>query len=110
MSLKRDYDKELKIPWFLSINWYFFCIGVYYFYGLFFTQKLLNNENILMKYHKFISILLWLFGFLLFVVSLKKVTSKNKINQNIHINTYKKKKKKLIKIYTKININKKKLT
>ncbi|EGR34460.1 phosphatidate cytidylyltransferase, putative [Ichthyophthirius multifiliis] len=78
ISLKRNFNKEIRIPWFFVINWYFFFVGNYFFYGLLFQQKLkgviIFNTilQIMIKYHKFISFSLWIIGFLVFVISLKK--------------------------------------
>ncbi len=36
ISLKRNINKEVRIPWFFVINWYFFFVGNYFFYGLLF--------------------------------------------------------------------------
>lgn len=40
LSLKRNYDKEIKIPLFYLLNWYFFAVAVFYFYGKLFSSKL----------------------------------------------------------------------
>ena len=40
LSLKRNYDKEMKIPLFFLINWYFFGVAVFFFYGKLFSSKL----------------------------------------------------------------------
>lgn len=80
LSLKRDYEKEVKIPLFYLINWYFFFISVFFFYGKLFSAKLtrvvlMPGNNIIfffVTYHNIISFMLWILGFLIFVLSLKK--------------------------------------
>jgi phosphatidate cytidylyltransferase len=33
LALKRNKEKEKRIPWFRSINWYFFATTIYFIYG-----------------------------------------------------------------------------
>jgi phosphatidate cytidylyltransferase len=33
LALKRNLEKEIKIPWFYLLNWYFFAVAVFFFYG-----------------------------------------------------------------------------
>ena len=48
-ALKRNYEKENKIPLFYLINWYFFAVAIFFFYGKLFSSKLtkfiLNPDN-----------------------------------------------------------------
>lgn len=78
INLKRRVSREGKIPYFIVINWYFFFVGLFYFYGGFLASSLgeeqLQTSDILrfmVKFHKFISFCLWIAGFLGFVLSLK---------------------------------------
>ncbi len=40
LSLKRNYEKELKFPYFFIINWYFFAVAIFFFFGKLFSSKL----------------------------------------------------------------------
>ncbi|EAR87408.3 phosphatidate cytidylyltransferase (macronuclear) [Tetrahymena thermophila SB210] len=76
INLKRKTQREYKIPFFNMINWYFFFVGVFYFYGAFYTSKISEETSIpdyvrsILNYHKFASFSLWIIGFLVFVLSL----------------------------------------
>lgn len=78
ISLKRRKEKDKEIQFSLALNWYFFAVGCFYFYGKFFgsrlSQSLLANSYIqfFVKYHSFHCFNLWILGFLLFVLALKK--------------------------------------
>jgi phosphatidate cytidylyltransferase len=80
ISLKRNYEKENKIPLFSFINWYFFSVAVFLFYGKLFSSKLSRvvwepSNHIayfIMAYHNILSFMLWIAGFLIFVLSLKQ--------------------------------------
>ncbi|KAL4465958.1 hypothetical protein ABPG74_004195 [Tetrahymena malaccensis] len=76
INLKRKTSREYRIPYFNLVNWYFFIVGVFYFYGAFYTSKISEEVAIpdyvrsILNYHKFASFSLWIFGFLAFVLSL----------------------------------------
>ncbi|KAM3134400.1 hypothetical protein pb186bvf_013513 [Paramecium bursaria] len=78
LTLKRDYERENNIPYFFLINWYFFGTAVFFFYGKLFSSKLqtiVNNStylSLIFRYHNFISFALWVSGFLMFTLLLKK--------------------------------------
>jgi len=78
MSLKRNRERESEVSFSMKLNWYFFAVAVFYFYGKLFTSVLahvtLTNPiiAIVVKYHDFISFALWVTGFLMFTLSLKK--------------------------------------
>jgi phosphatidate cytidylyltransferase len=78
LSLKRNLDKETKIPYFMFLNWYFFSVAIFYEACQLLQHKLvtfLHQSQILSQiivYHNLITFMLWVIGFLLFVVSLKK--------------------------------------
>eukprot|EP01137_Pigoraptor_chileana_P036646 Opistho-2@32593 len=71
-------SKEKKLPWFRVLNWFFLLAANYYFYGeslIYYFQGLVNKEEILIKlaaHHRFISFCLYMSGFVLFVLSLKR--------------------------------------
>ncbi|OUM57428.1 hypothetical protein PIROE2DRAFT_17597 [Piromyces sp. E2] len=71
-------SQEKKLPWFRVINWYFLFAGCYYMYGegimSYFKFQLLKYDifHILLNNHKFISFCIYIFGFLIFVMSLRK--------------------------------------
>jgi len=78
LSLKRNKEKENHVPFSLFLNWYFFAVATFFFYGRVFGNKLtkfvLTNRalHFLVAYHGIISFMLWIFGFLIFVLTLKK--------------------------------------
>jgi len=71
-------SQEKKLPWFRLINWYFLFAGCYYLYGEsimgYFKFELLsyNIFQVLLNNHKFISFCIYCFGFVIFVLSLRK--------------------------------------
>lgn len=70
--------KSHNLPWFRTINYLLLFTSNYYFYGESIIEKfsiLLNRDDFLMilvTYHRFISFLLYITGFVAFVLSLKK--------------------------------------
>lgn len=40
LSLKRNYEKEVKIMKFRFLSWYFFAVAIFFFYGKLFSSKL----------------------------------------------------------------------
>ncbi|ORX47919.1 hypothetical protein BCR36DRAFT_86423 [Piromyces finnis] len=71
-------SQEKKLPWFRVINWYFLFAGCFYMYGdgimSYFKFKLFKYDifQILLNNHKFISFCIYCFGFVIFVMSLRK--------------------------------------
>jgi phosphatidate cytidylyltransferase len=71
-------SQEKKLPWFRVVNWYFLFAGIYYLYGegimSYFKFQLLKYDifQVLLNNHKFISFCLYCFGFVIFVLSLRK--------------------------------------
>jgi len=71
-------SQEKKLPWFRVVNWYFLFAGCYYLYGEgimnYFKFQLLKYDifQILLTNHKFISFCIYCFGFVMFVMSLRK--------------------------------------
>lgn len=70
--------QEKKLPWFRIINWYFLFVGIYYLYGEglmnYFKFQFMKYDlfQVLMNNHKFISFCLYCFGFVIFIMSLRK--------------------------------------
>lgn len=71
--------KSHDLPWFRTISWYFLLTSNYYLYGENLIQKfspLLKHDNTwlmtIVTHHRFISFILYLAGFVGFVLSLKK--------------------------------------
>ncbi|ORX81872.1 phosphatidate cytidylyltransferase [Anaeromyces robustus] len=71
-------SQEKKLPWFRIINWYFLFASVYYLYGEgimdYFKYQFFKYEffQFLINNHKFISYCIYCFGFVIFVMSLRK--------------------------------------
>ncbi|CAK9300647.1 unnamed protein product [Gordionus sp. m RMFG-2023] len=68
-----------KLPWFRTVSWYFLITSNYYFYGESMVEyfgtlvnRRFNFLSFLITYHRFISFTLYIIGFVLFVLSLKK--------------------------------------
>ncbi|CAG7850662.1 Putative phosphatidate cytidylyltransferase; AltName: Full=CDP-DAG synthase; AltName: Full=CDP-DG synthase; AltName: Full=CDP-diacylglycerol synthase; Short=CDS; AltName: Full=CDP-diglyceride pyrophosphorylase; AltName: Full=CDP-diglyceride synthase; AltName: Full=CTP:phosphatidate cytidylyltransferase [Serendipita indica DSM 11827] len=68
----------IRDPWSKTLNWYFFAIANYYFYGetiIYYLKHVLFSEAVFHPFaanHRFISFMLYVFGFMGFVASLKK--------------------------------------
>lgn len=77
-NLKRNYEKEVKVPYFSLMSWYFFFTFIFFCYGKLFSSKITNfvhSSEIfsnLLEYHNILSFMLWTIGFLIFTLSLKK--------------------------------------
>lgn len=79
----KKYEKY-NLPWFRSLSWYFLLCANFFFYGESITDYINGNPNppvddeseevvkAYITYHRLISYLLYLIGFILFVFSLKK--------------------------------------
>eukprot|EP00088_Acartia_fossae_P010156 TRINITY_DN15022_c0_g1_i1.p1 TRINITY_DN15022_c0_g1~~TRINITY_DN15022_c0_g1_i1.p1 ORF type:complete len:454 (-),score=116.52 TRINITY_DN15022_c0_g1_i1:380-1741(-) len=67
-----------NLPWFRSMSWYFLITSNYFFYGESLVEYfgvLVNRIDflpVLVKYHRFISFAMYIFGFVWFVLSLVK--------------------------------------
>ncbi|CAD8076480.1 unnamed protein product [Paramecium primaurelia] len=78
LGLKRNYEKELNVKYSSLINWYFFGIATFFCYGKLFQSKLseyafkMNMLSFILNYHNIITFMLWVAGFLIFTLSLKK--------------------------------------
>eukprot|EP01017_Pseudomicrothorax_dubius_P044966 TRINITY_DN7690_c0_g4_i2.p1 TRINITY_DN7690_c0_g4~~TRINITY_DN7690_c0_g4_i2.p1 ORF type:complete len:375 (+),score=45.69 TRINITY_DN7690_c0_g4_i2:43-1167(+) len=78
LSLKRNHEKDSRVPFSASLNYYFFGISVFFFYGRVIPHKLTRLVltspflQFILTYHNIISFMLWVVGFLGFVLSLKR--------------------------------------
>lgn len=69
--------KSYDLPWFRSLSWYFlFCVN-FFFYGETWAEMFVNltgyeTMTVLLRYHRMSAFLLYLVGFILFVLSLVK--------------------------------------
>jgi len=78
--------KEKEIPMFRSLNWYFLASTMYYVYGkqmwMFFRQQVPDQLiDRAMHLHLWVCFVLYIIGFLLFVLSLRKETVKYQFGQ-----------------------------
>jgi phosphatidate cytidylyltransferase len=86
-QLKRDREKDKRIPYFRILNWYFFCICIYFVYGKILQQHIhvVHLENpivgLLTNHHSFKSFVCWTVGFCTFILSLEKGTYKYQFTQ-----------------------------
>lgn len=77
-SIKRNEEKEVKIPMTKYINWYIFLAFNYYSLGRFIAAKLPALGLLyplvgrLLAYHNFVCFVLFIVGFLSFVLSLRQ--------------------------------------
>jgi len=87
LNLKRDREKDKRIPWFRVLNWYFFAVTIYFIYGrlLFHHIQVAHLEHrfvgFLSDHHLLKSFCLWLVGFCTFILSLEKGTYKYQFTQ-----------------------------
>ncbi|KAG5518385.1 hypothetical protein PMAC_003182 [Pneumocystis sp. 'macacae'] len=71
-------DKEKKLPWFRTLNWYFLSTTLYFAYGesliYYFKHIIIVNAFLfsIAIHHRFISFILYVGGFIFFVMNLKK--------------------------------------
>ncbi|BFZ61480.1 phosphatidate cytidylyltransferase [Saitoella coloradoensis] len=71
-------SEEKKLPFFRTLNWYFFFVALYFFYGesviYYFKHIVLVDAYILplATHHRFISFVLYVMGFVFFVMNLQK--------------------------------------
>uniref|UniRef100_A0A7S3D8I4 Phosphatidate cytidylyltransferase n=1 Tax=Palpitomonas bilix TaxID=652834 RepID=A0A7S3D8I4_9EUKA len=85
LRLKRRKEKEKAIPYFPLLNWYFFVVTIVFVHGKLLQDRLMKLEGnplrFLYKYHTFTCFCLYLLGFLMFVLSLKKGRYKYQFSQ-----------------------------
>lgn len=70
--------KKRKDPWSKTLNWYFFAVTNYFLYGesmIYYFKHVIFSDVAFVPFatnHRFISFMLYMFGFMGFVMSLKK--------------------------------------
>ncbi|EHY60766.1 phosphatidate cytidylyltransferase [Exophiala dermatitidis] len=70
--------KQKNLPLTRSLNWYFLAITMYFLYGesvIYYFKHVLLVDRVLLPFathHRFISFMMYIFGFVFFVASLKK--------------------------------------
>jgi len=70
--------KQQNLPLTRSLNWYFLGISMYFLYGesvIYYFKHILLVDKVLLPFtthHRFISFMMYIFGFVFFVASLKK--------------------------------------
>ena len=86
-KLKRNHEKEHRLPFFFALRWYFFMVTLFYFLKVFLPVQLnrlaVQNPSIefVLKYHQLISYALILFGLVMFVLSLRRFTLRYQFQQ-----------------------------
>jgi len=71
-------QKQKSLPLTRSLNWYFLGISMYFLYGesvIYYFKHILLVDKVLLPFtthHRFISFMMYIFGFVFFVASLKK--------------------------------------
>uniref|UniRef100_A0A7S4L0G6 Phosphatidate cytidylyltransferase n=2 Tax=Guillardia theta TaxID=55529 RepID=A0A7S4L0G6_GUITH len=90
LALKRNKEKDKRIPWFRTLNWYFFAVTIYFIYGrilqghirvVHLETRLSFLVGWLSDHHAFKSFALWCIGFCTFILSLEKGTYKYQFTQ-----------------------------
>jgi len=70
--------KQKNLPLTRSLNWYFLAVTMYFLYGesvIYYFKHVLLVDKVLLPFathHRFISFMMYIFGFVFFVASLKK--------------------------------------
>ena len=77
LDIPRFKERNLEVKNYYLVSWYILSLGMYYSYILVLKDKIILEGKFkillfLLKYHKFICFMLYCFGFLLFLKSLKK--------------------------------------
>jgi phosphatidate cytidylyltransferase len=86
-KLKRNHEKEHRLPFFFGLRWYFFMVTLFYFLKVFLPVQLnrlaLQHPPIgfVLKYHQLISYALILIGLVVFVLSLRRFTLRYQFQQ-----------------------------
>eukprot|EP00834_Sanchytrium_tribonematis_P008109 NODE_861_length_3456_cov_0.504617.p2 type:complete len:396 gc:universal NODE_861_length_3456_cov_0.504617:266-1453(+) len=70
ISIAHVPSKEKKLPWFRILNWYFLLALNFYLYGDSINEYFGPLE--ILKHHLFVSYMFYIFGIVLFVLSLRK--------------------------------------
>ena len=86
-KLKRDREKEHRLPLFFAMRWFWFLLANFFFLRVFLGPQLQQlaqyhgSIEFLLKYHQLISYGLFLFGFVLFVLTLRRFTLRYQFQQ-----------------------------
>jgi phosphatidate cytidylyltransferase len=86
-KLKRDREKEHKLPYFFAMRWYWFVSANFFFLRIFLAPQLERLAQIhpsvefVLKYHQIISYGLFLAGFVLFVLTLRRFSLRYQFQQ-----------------------------
>jgi phosphatidate cytidylyltransferase len=86
-KLKRNYEKEHKLPYFFALRWYWFGVTNFYFLRVFLPDQLarLGTEYAivekLLRFHQIISYGLICSGLVVFVLSLRRFTLRYQFQQ-----------------------------
>jgi len=87
LALKRNREKDTRIPLFRSLNWYFFVVCIYFTYGMILQHRIsvvhleMGYVGILTDHHLFKSFILWVIGFMAFILCLEKGSYKYQFTQ-----------------------------
>ena len=86
-KLKRNREKEHKLPFFYALRWFWFFITNFYFLKIFLAPQLdrmsqkYASVEFLLKYHQIISYSLVLVGIVMFVLSLRRFSLRYQFQQ-----------------------------
>ena len=86
-KLKRNHEKEHRLPFFFALRWYFFLVTNFYFLRVFLPAQLdrlaKNHASVefVLKYHQLISYVMILIGLVMFVLSLRRFTLRYQFQQ-----------------------------
>lgn len=78
LSISKIPQQERQLPWFRALHWYFFCNANYLLYGesiIYYCKEYVFVDAFLMPlatHHRFISFIAYCFGFVVFILNLKK--------------------------------------
>lgn len=86
-KLKRDREKEHKLPFFFAMRWFWFLLANFVVLRVFLApqlERLAQNHSsvdFILRYHQILSYGLFLFGFVLFVLTLRRFTLRYQFQQ-----------------------------
>ncbi|KAK9459672.1 phosphatidate cytidylyltransferase [Lipomyces oligophaga] len=78
IALAHEPTRESKLPYSKSLTWYFLACSLYYLYGetiIYYFEEVLLVDSVLLPFvmhHRFVSYVLYIIGFVIFVSSLEK--------------------------------------
>ena len=86
-KLKRNIEKEHKLPFFFALRWYWFCLTYFYLIRVFLPDQLDNLAtqfaavDFILKYYTLICYSLSIVGLVVFVLSLRRFTLRYQFQQ-----------------------------